>query len=446
MQLRKKIIHATYLLLICSAVFSSCKKQNEWLDIKAVKSDVSPQTLSDFQAILDNSILNNTSNVGLLGTDNFYFTDVNFNSLNQELRNLYTWNKEIWISETSANWGAGFKNIEYANIVLDGLLKIKQADPEYNSIKGTALFDRAFAYYNLAQLFCKPYSSSAAADLGLPLKLNADVNEVNQRAPLKETYQQMIDDLNIALTLLPENQGFITRPGTPAVYALLAKVYLQMEDYQTALGFANKSLAIKSQLLDFNNTELASLAVTYRFPTYAKNIPEVLFYVESTQFADLSPQASSKAIVSPELYNNYEANDLRKSLFYALSGSDAKYRGTYSGNIFNFSGLAVNEVLLIRAECLARTGNLTAGDWIIWSNGMWFKDFPKKSTMKEAPKKKPINVDDDFDFDEDFTRTLKHYLQSMMPIKIDYTKFLGFDLDDYYISDIDIVLVPSLPG
>jgi len=92
------------------------------------------------------------------------------------------------------------------------------------------------------------------------------------------------------------------------------------------------------------------------------------------------------------------------------------------------------------------TGNLTAGDWIIWSNGMWFKDFPKKSTMKEIPKKKPINLEDEFDFDEDFKRTLKHFLQSMMPIKIDYATFLDFNLDDYYISGIDIVLVPSLPG
>jgi len=76
---------------------------------------------------------------------------------------------------------------------------------------------------------------------------------------------------------------------------------------------------------------------------------------------------------------------------------------------------------------------------------MWFKDFPKKSTMKEIPKKKPVNLEG-FDLDEDFKQTLKHYLQSMMPIKIDYSQFLDFNLDDYHISGVDIVLVPSLPG
>ena len=91
------------------------------------------------------------------------------------------------------------------------------------------------------------------------------------------------------------------------------------------------------------------------------------------------------------------------------------------------------------------TGNLTAGDWIIWSNGMWFKDFPKKSLMKVMPEKKPLSPDE-FDFDGEFTTSLKSYVQHIMPNKIKYTEILGFNLDDYYFSDIDIVLIPSLPG
>lgn len=65
--------------------------------------------------------------------------------------------------------------------------------------------------------------------------------------------------------------------------------------------------------------------------------------------------------------------------------------------------------------------------------------------MKEIPKKRYIEPGE-FDFDEDFTTTLSHYLQKLMPIKIDYPQLLGFNLNDYYISDIDIVLIPSLPG
>ncbi len=94
---------------------------------------------------------------------------------------------------------------------------------------------------------------------------------------------------------------------------------------------------------------------------------------------------------------------------------------------------------------MVASGNLTAGDWIIWSNGMWFRDFPLKSSMKEIPQKKRV-ADNEFDFDGDFTETLTSYLQSIMPDKIKYTELLGFNIKDYFISDIDIVLVPSVPG
>ena len=98
-----------------------------------------------------------------------------------------------------------------------------------------------------------------------------------------------------------------------------------------------------------------------------------------------------------------------------------------------------------RTRVVVATGNLTAGDWIIWSNGMWFRDFPKKSSMEKIPEKKKIKSDD-FDFDGDFEKTLKAYLQNLIPIKVSYKDLLGFNLDDYFISGVDIVLVPSLPG
>ena len=91
------------------------------------------------------------------------------------------------------------------------------------------------------------------------------------------------------------------------------------------------------------------------------------------------------------------------------------------------------------------SGNLTVGDWTVWSNCLWFKDFPKKSLMidqsfkKEAPKST-------FDFDGDFTENLKAFIQHMMPYKSKYSATLEIDIDDYFISDIDVILIPSIPG
>jgi len=91
------------------------------------------------------------------------------------------------------------------------------------------------------------------------------------------------------------------------------------------------------------------------------------------------------------------------------------------------------------------SGNLTAGDWIIWSNCLWFKDFPKKSEMGFIPEKKKLNPGE-FDFDKDFEDSLKNFLASLMPNRAKYTDLLDVNIDDYYISDVDIVLIPSVPG
>eukprot|EP01133_Synstelium_polycarpum_P009984 gene9984-11656_t len=62
--------------------------------------------------------------------------------------------------------------------VLDGLSKsdsLSSARGQY--LKGWALFNRAFAFYELTRNFCKAYDpATAASDLGIPLRLTAAVN------------------------------------------------------------------------------------------------------------------------------------------------------------------------------------------------------------------------------------------------------------------------------
>lgn len=356
-----KIILIPVYLFLSAALLLSCEKEDKWLDIKAVKSDVVPETLADFQALLDNtSIMNDASSAGLAGADNFYFTDADYNASDEESRNLYIWSKNIWSSEASVHWNNSFKVIEYSNIVLDGIKKIEDSGTEYRNVKGEALFHRAFATYNLAQLFCKTYTSSALSDLGLPLKKSSDVNIIDDRASLQDTYQQIIVDAKDAAALLPESQPYTQRPVNAAAYGLLAKTYLIMGDYTNAALYAGKAITLRGQLLDYNNTALVNTSTTYRFPANTKNMPEMLFYCQSNSYRHLTAATSSRALIVPELYNSYDNNDLRKTLFYSASAPTAKYRGGYTGKGQNFSGIATNEIYLIRAECFARLDNTNA--------------------------------------------------------------------------------------
>ena len=346
----------------CLAAVPACKKQDAWLNVKNNKSSVVPETLADFQAIMDNSNPFNDSYTqeGLMGSDDFYLPDAEFQAAGETERNLYIWNKTIWPGDGGSSlWTNLYKIVEYSNVVLDGLGKqsLDHQSSEYLNIKGQALFHRALANYTLAQIFCKEYSKNSGSDLGLPMRLNSDVNEIVQRSSLDKTYLQIISDLNEAKSFLPDTQPFLQRPVRAAAHLLMAKTLLHMEDYAAAGGLAAEAIERRPTLLDYNDPSKVSLASEYRFNTLGSGNPEVLFYAESFAFREVRPSTSSPGVVSPELYNLYDENDLRKTLLYAEENGAIKFRGSFSGNYTGFCGLTGGELYLIAAECQARLGN-----------------------------------------------------------------------------------------
>jgi hypothetical protein len=354
-------------LVILLLIFATaCKKQDQFLDAKRQKSDVVPSTLTDFQAILDNTFVMNEyyADLALDGADNNYITDANLGSAQQYEQNAYLWAKDIFQGGPSYDWNYAYQMVEYANIVLDGLPKIDPTTVDqasYNNVRGSALFYRSMAFYELAQAFCKPYSSgTSSTDLGIPIRLSSDVNIKSTRATVQQSYDQMIADLKTAIGLLPATPLYTTRPSSVSAAALLAKVYLTMEDYNNAGIYANQTLQNFSTLLDFNNSAV-SASLDYRFPTFQAGNPEVIFYAESADYFSTDSYPSDFGYTDASLYASYSANDLRKTLFYQDYGNGVvKFQGNYTGTYNNFAGIATNEIYLIRAESYARAGNITA--------------------------------------------------------------------------------------
>lgn len=342
---------------------TSCGKQNEWLSVKNEKNRVVPETLRDLQALLDITFLihHNFPIDGLVGTDNIYLTDVDFNSSNERTRNLYVWNTEIWEDGISLSWNNLFPVVFRANAVLDGLNKITLSqtnEDDYSNIKGQALFYRAIVYYNLSQLFCRPYNEKTALDdLGLPLRNTSDVNILLQRASLQETYDFILDDAKNAVKYLPITSEHNRRPNKAAATALLAKIYLVLEDYENALLAANESLSYNSTLLDFNS-DYINMNTTYRFESSGYNHPEILFYAQSPNYPFVQPSVTSRGFVNQELMELYDDEDLRKSVFYIETNGGYKYRGGYTGDNTAFCGIATNEIYLIKAESAVRGNQL----------------------------------------------------------------------------------------
>lgn len=346
------------LAILCIALFS-CQK--DFLDKKPDKSLLVPTTLKDFQALLDNTtIMNASPSLNMIAGDEFYTTRGALDALGAIYEeNAYLWTKDDpYQGNRILDWEQPYQQVFYANVVLEGLNKItpdSYSRNQWNQIKGCALFFRAFAFYNLAQEFAKPYlNATASADLGIPLRLTPEVNSKSVRASVQATYDQVLADLNTALSLLPQSTAIKSRPSQPAVLALLSRIYLSMGDYVNSKKFADTYLSVKSNLIDYNNLTASG---ANPFP---QAIPdgndEVVFY---SALIPINFEYSSLTIIDSSLYRSFDTNDLRKPLLFLDNGGGViNFIGDYSGmSYFNFGGLATDEVYLNRAECFARSND-----------------------------------------------------------------------------------------
>ncbi|UZJ63984.1 RagB/SusD family nutrient uptake outer membrane protein [Sphingobacterium sp. KU25419] len=247
-----------YFTLIFLAWLMSCSK----LDIKPDLSRVVPSTLEDFQGILDNTLtVFNISfnNYGEIAANDFYVTDDDFQAnYTPATSNIYLWETSELDDPYIFDWNTSYSRILHCNIVLDGLDKnnIDDEDMNFQNVKGQALFHRAHSFYMLAEEFAPAYDSQNLKKLAIPLRTTSDINLSYPLSSVEDTYQLIIDDVKEAANLLPRAQLFQTRPSKTAAFALLARIYLVMGDYENALIYADLSLEIQSDLLDYNQLDI----------------------------------------------------------------------------------------------------------------------------------------------------------------------------------------------
>lgn len=352
-----------YTILGAIVLFStSCSK--DWLDEKPSKSLVVPQTVKDFQALLDDpyTMNRNMPAAGLRKIDLLYISDSDLATFEESDRNIYSYKSgNIWAYEGVLEWQRPWQAIESANIVLDGIKLFDNSNSEVLNIQGQAYFHRAYNYYNLAQTFCPQYESSTAeVALGLPIRATSDVNIIEKRSSLAQLYKQIINDLNVASASLPDRGLNFFRASKVAALSMLAKVYLNMQDYPKAKLYADSAIIIVPDLLEFNNANLVSSNQPYVFPNKGINNPEIIFYAFGNLNWYEGSYPGSPIKVTQSFFNSYSNNDLRKTYFFDFNNGVASCRSTYSGDLPMFQGISSNLLYFIRSECNARLGNATA--------------------------------------------------------------------------------------
>ncbi|WP_421943332.1 RagB/SusD family nutrient uptake outer membrane protein [Pedobacter sp.] len=363
----KKIKKLLLVITALSAMLSLSNCDKGFLDAKPDKSLLVPESLADLRALLDNiSILNLLPSLNIISADEFVLGDNFLTRLTSPIESgSYFWKDDAFQGATPQEWTNPYQQIFYSNVVLEGLDRLGNQNPTAleRDVKGCAFFFRSMALFNLSQLFAAPYVSSTAKDLpGLPIPLSSDVNKRPGRGSLSALFAQIIADLSQAVSLLPERGEVKSRPGRQAAHAMLARVYLIMGDYEKALVEANRALSIGSALINYNTLSLTSNAPFGN--ALPNNNAELIFFGSRVSYTILN---TGSLKVEPELLALYDPSDLRLKIFFRDLGNGLI-------NLKTYDGIGTDEVLLIKAECLARANDSKASVDIL--NSLLVNRFP----------------------------------------------------------------------
>lgn len=352
-----------YCIVLCFgllSLFASCDKRKEFLDEPPVSDVFTPKTVSDLQTLLDNDVyMNEVPELGTLSGDEYYLVDELYDRLGSKERNSYTWEKDIYEGKGNIpDWNLPYKQVLYANIVLEKIEKGVEGPAtqhDLENLKGQALFIRGFALFNIALHFAELYDGTNGTSLGIPIRLTPDIGQPSRRATLKESYDQIISDLSEASRTLQDafSYQFRNRPGKSAAFAAMARVYLSTRSYAKANEAADSCLKYYSKLIDYNSIDMGA------FFQFKSTNDETIYQARLLSTSQVVIGVSSPGcIIDSALYRSYQSNDLRKTIFFKLNGGLPNIKGAYTGTIMTFGGLAVDEVMLIRAECLARDNKI----------------------------------------------------------------------------------------
>jgi starch-binding outer membrane protein, SusD/RagB family len=390
-------------LLIIVVLAASCKKlmrENPSSNINV------PDTFEEMEAMFnDRNTMNATPGLTDLSADNIFLDAAFWQQQNVLQRNAYLCAPDIYGNDTiESDYDLCARQVLNCNLVMEGLNTMSSTSGnrvQWHNLRAQALFFRSCAFYNLAQLFAKPFDrQTAAADPGIPLRITASINDRYDRSTVLQTYHRILSDLKMSiphLTVFDPTRRVL--PSKAAAYAMLARVYQSMSIHDTAALYADSSLLINNQLLNYNTLD-RNLAKPFPQPN-----PEVIFETwASDKAVAISTTFAYGCFVDSALYKSYSPNDLRADIFYMRRYDNAaNFKRSYAGSAFPFSGLATDELYLIKAESEARNGNINAAMHLLntllknrWLNGTFTsctaKDIGEAMDMilKERRKELPL--------------------------------------------------------
>ncbi|MBE8719685.1 RagB/SusD family nutrient uptake outer membrane protein [Sphingobacterium pedocola] len=351
---------AKYLLLV--AIGSSCVSFNacrNYVEVEQFNVRNLKYTTDYGYLLNNNTVFGQTYHTPVLSGDDLVYSNEAYQQQQTDFVGwAYTWSTQLVNDELEdLNWSRPYQQIYTANEVIAGVMEsVDGTESQKKALLAEAKVQRAYNYFVLVNLYGAIYNPETATEaIGVPLLLTPTLFAPLDRSSVADVYGQIVKDLQEGLVDIPTTVANKRHPNKAAVYALLAIVNLHMRNFTAARSHAEEALQYNSELLDLQNyaTSVAGYPLTFANP--------------ETYFSKLVGQQYNEQL-NPVLLALFDATDLRGTVFTQTPFNSSqmpvgakisrKHTIMQTGASGIEAGPSVPEMLLIKAEVDARSGNV----------------------------------------------------------------------------------------
>ncbi|GAB2620225.1 RagB/SusD family nutrient uptake outer membrane protein [Belliella aquatica] len=306
-----------------------------------------------------------------------------------------------WLNHVNENggdvrfvWRFYYAIIGNANMIIANIDNAEGPQSDKDEIKGQALAYRAWAHWNLVQLFGQRFEVGGAnTQLGVPIVLEP-ITEGGPRNTVAEVYAQVNTDIDAAIALLETNRTAKSHININVARGIKARVAMTQGIYplaaqQARLAREGYPLMSQTQILEgFNNLDNPEWIWGSRQQDDQQTFFASFFAYLSVNFSSTNIRSNPKAINSL-LYDQISDTDSRKRL-WDPNAANATLRDPFIDEVTlsNFSKrnymnrkfvaqanassvgdvpyMRAAEMYLIEAEALARDGQVGAAQDVLF--------------------------------------------------------------------------------
>ena len=345
-------------MMLAMIGFTSC---DDFLDITPT-GKVIAKTGKEYRALLTYEYKNFPEDRGLatLRSDEMTLSKASTSTEDYDSYfDIWAWNDLNQQSTTASfGWRRYYHAIYIANYIIENQNKITEATQnEISQLVGEAYMMRAYCHFLLVNLYADAYTHcNPATTRGIPLSLEANVNNVLTCSSVEQVYQQVIADIKEAKTRLKVaawDEGYTYRFNQISADALLARVYLYKGDWQDALAEAKVVMEKHGDLEDLTDSKV--------LPNYYKSVESIVALEQVMTSGYVKMGVPSKALV-----DTYRTGDKRKALYFKAQTASVYSLIKYGdkGNDGYRCSFRSAEAYLIAAEAAAQNAadNAAADD------------------------------------------------------------------------------------